>query len=465
MNSSNIFTGLFNQAGYYRKVIAHLQEDFFDDTEQLIFLKIKQYSDEYNRQPSAADIRLIIENDMDLTEGETDAALSYIKLTIKQELIDEELLFNETEKFAQNRAFENVLKQAVDTVMGDSDSEQTTKGMLPELFRDALSISFSTSLGHDYFRDAPDRFEFYTNEEEIIKLDVDALNFALNGGYRRKSISVYLGRTNIGKTLFLCHIATALTRLGYNVLYVSGEMDENLIAQRIDANFLDMEMDDFNLEMDKKSYLKKIRNVYEKVSGKLKIKEYSAGACNALHLKNLLQEYKLKDGFEADVVILDYINLFSSFRLPATAMSNTYLYTKTVAEEMRGLAREFNFACVSATQTNRGGADAGSDTDMADTADSFGLPMTVDGLYAIIQNEELFKAGKYLLKVLKTRYGDNINEIYTLGVDRSHMRLQDLPEDQQELPQHIKDELTWQAQKTRDKKDREATEDIGMKFD
>jgi len=468
MNSENIFTGLFTQQNYYRKVIAHLQADFFDEIEQIIFKKIKVYSDEYNKQPTGADIRLLIENDMELTEGETATALQYINKVKKLDQVDDELLFNETEKFAQNMAFENVLKQAVDLVMDDSNSDtdkKTTKGALPDLFRDALAISFSVSLGHDYFRDAPDRYEFYTNEEELISFDVDAINAAFNGGLRRKSISCLLGRTNIGKTLWLCHMATSLTRLGYNVLYVSGEMDENLIAQRIDANFLDMPMDDFNLELDKKTYLKKIRNVYDKVSGKLKIKEYSAGACNALHLKNLLQEYKLKDGFEPDVIILDYINLFSSFRLPAAAIANSYLYVKSVAEEMRGLAREFNCACLTATQTNRGGAESGNETDMSDTADSYGLPMTVDGLYAIIQNEELFKLGKYLLKVLKTRYGDNINEIYTLGVTRCHMRLEDLPEDQQELPQHIKDELAWQTQKAREKKDREATEDIGMKFD
>lgn len=302
--------------------------------------------------------------------------------------------------------------------------------------------------------------------ERVKKIDIknkkiEMYDLELEEGNHRYFTNGFLSHN----TLYLCHMATALTRAGYNVLYVSGEMDENLIAQRIDANILDMSMDEFNLELEKKAYLKKIRDVYTKVSGKLKIKEYSAGACNALHLKNLLQEYKLKDGFEADVVILDYINLFSSFRLPASAMSNSYLYVKTVAEEMRGLAREFNYSCISATQTNRGGADAGDSTDMSDTADSYGLPMTVDGLYAIIQNEELFNAGKYLNKVLKSRFGDNINTIYTCGVDRKHMRLLDLPEDQQELPQHIKDQLNWQAQKDREKKDKEATEDIGMTFD
>ena len=466
MESINIFTGLLTQPSYYRSVIAHLVDDVFDESEKIVFNKIKQYSNEYNKQPTPADVTLLLKNDMDLTERETQEALEIVKTAKNLDQIDEELLFDETEKFVQNRSFENVLKQAVDIVVAGEDGKtKISKGMLPELFRNALAISFTTSLGHDYFRDAPNRYEFYTNEEEIIKLDVEALNKMLNGGLRRKSISIYLGRTNIGKTLFLCHHAASLIKNGYNVLYVSGEMDENLIAQRIDANLLDLQMDDFNLDLDRKDYLKRVRDLYGKVQGRLKIKEYSPGACNALHLKTLLQEYKLKDDFVPDVVILDYINLFSSYRLPAAAMSNTYLYTKTVTEEMRGLAREFNYSCISATQTNRGGADAGDSTDMSDTADSYGLPMTVDGLYAIIQNEELFKLGKYLTKVLKSRFGDNINEIYSLGVTRSHMRLHDLEEDQQELPQHIKDQLAYQAQKDREKKNTEATEDIGMKFD
>jgi len=329
-------------------------------------------------------------------------------------------------------------------------------------------ILFTKDLEEIYVKDIVVGIELITEDgpECVISINksqdlIEMYDLELEEGNRRYFTNGFLSHN----TLWLCHMATSLTRLGYNVLYVSGEMDENLIAQRIDANFLDMPMDDFGLELDKKSYLKKIRSVYEKVSGKLKIKEYSAGACNALHLKNLLQEYKLKDGFEPDVIILDYINLFASFRLPASALSNSYLYVKSVAEEMRGLAREFNCACLTATQTNRSGAESGNETDMSDTADSYGLPMTVDGLYAIIQNEELFKMGKYLLKVLKTRYGDNINEIYTLGVTRCHMRLEDLPEDQQELPKHIKDELAWETQRSKEKKNREATEDIGMKFD
>ena len=311
--------------------------------------------------------------------------------------------------------------------------------------------------------EGPEPITFIT--ETLAEESMYDLQLSESSNKRYYTSGILSHNTNIGKTLYLCHMATALTRAGYYVLYVSGEMDENLIAKRIDANFLDMSMDDFNLELDRKPYLKKVRELYSKVSGKLKVKEYSAGACNALHLKNLLQEYKLKDNFVADVVILDYINLFASFRLPASAMANSYLYVKSVAEEFRGLAREFNFACVSATQTNRGGAEAGDSTGMDDTAESYGLPMTVDGLYAIIQNEELFTMGKYLNKVLKSRYGDNINEIYTCGVDRKHMRLMDLPENQQELPQHVKDQLSWQAQKDRAKKDDNATSDIGMTFD
>lgn len=200
MESIDIFNGLLTQPDFYRSTIAHLSDDLFDGAEQIVFNKIKDYSAQYNKQASPADIRLLLKNDMDLTEGETQEALDLVKKSKNSDQIDSELLFVETEKFAQERAFENVLKKAVDTVVSGEDSK-ITKGMLPDLFRDALSISFSTSLGHDYFRDAPARWEFYTNEEEIIKLDVDALNAMLNGGLRRKSISVWLGRTNIGKCI------------------------------------------------------------------------------------------------------------------------------------------------------------------------------------------------------------------------------------------------------------------------
>jgi len=229
MNSTNIFTGLFNQANYYRKVIAHLKEDFFDDSEKIIFNKIKEYSDEYNKQPSSADIRLIIENDMELTEGETDICLEYINKVKNLDQVDDELLFNETEKFAQNRAFENALKQAVDAVMGDGESDPTIKGALPDLFRDALAISFTVSLGHDYFRDAPERYEFYTNEEEMIAFDVDAINEAFNGGLRRKSISCLLGRTNIGKCVHPDTLITIRNKKTKKIEQISIEKFHKLI--------------------------------------------------------------------------------------------------------------------------------------------------------------------------------------------------------------------------------------------
>ena len=282
----------------------------------------------------------------------------------------------------------------------------------------------------------------------------------LGGGFRRKALYIPIGRTNIGKTLWTCHWACALAQLGYNVLYISGEMAEEMIAQRLDANILDMPMDDLGMDLDRKTYLKKVRDAYGRTSGRIKIKEYSAGACNALHIQNLLNEYKLKDDFVPDVIICDYLNLFSSFRLPASAMSNTYLYNKSVAEELRGLARENNCTMIAPTQTNRSGASAGENTDMGDTADSFGLPMTADWMGAIIQNDELFALGKYLLKVLKSRFGDNINAVYTLGVTRSLMRLYELPEEEHEIPQHMKDLLAAQATSQKAEKDKAAMDDL-----
>lgn len=265
-------------------------------------------------------------------------------------------------------------------------------------------------------------------------------------------------------TLWICHIATSLLMSGHNVLYVSAEMSEEMIGKRMDANLLDYTMDNLDIKLDKKEYFNKVKELYGKTTGRMKIVEYSPGACNALTLRNLLQEYKLKDSFVPDVVILDYLNLFGSFRLPSHAMQNSYLWVKSVAEEFRGLARELNFSCIAPTQTNRSGVDAGQDTDMGDTAESFGLPMTADWMGAIIQNDELFRLCKYLLKTLKTRFGENINEVLTVGVNRSHMRLYDLPEDQQELPLHVKDMLKQQAEEIKLKKDKEASEDLSMNF-
>lgn len=462
MEPLQILNGLLTQPTFYRRVIAHMDEDYFDDpSHRLIVEKIKSYSAEFRKQAQPADIRIMIQNDMDLTEKETQSGIEAVSNAKNLEQVDDDLLFKETEQFAKDMAFENVLRKSV-TLMTEGEKKDFTKGMLPEQFRKALSVSFTTTLGHDYFRDAPSRYEFYTNEEELIKLDVESINQALGDGLRRKALYVPIGRTNIGKTLWTCHWACALAANGYNVLYISGEMAEEMIAQRLDANILDMPMDDLGMDLDRKSYLKKVRAAYENTTGRLKIKEYSAGACNALHIQNLLNEYKLKDDFVPDVIICDYLNLFASFRLPAAAMSNTYLYTKSVAEELRGLGRENNCAIVAPTQTNRSGASAGESTDMGDTADSFGLPMTADWMGAIIQNEELFELGKYLLKTLKSRFGDNINTIYTVGVTRSHMRLYELPEEQHEIPQHMKDMLAVQAASQKANKDKDAMNDLAM---
>jgi replicative DNA helicase len=465
LDQNHIFTGLLTQPSFYRKVIAYLDEDFFDDTEALVLRKIKDYAAEFKKQATPADVRILLQSDMDITEGETQAAIEYVNNVKNLEKIDDDLLFKETENFCKERAFENVLRKGTILMVEGEQKDGVTKGMLPELFRKALSLSFVTSLGHDYFRDAPERYKHYTSEEEILSSTIPTVDKALGGGYRRKSLYMFLGRTNIGKTLWLCDQAVSLMKSGLNVLYVTGEMAEELIGQRLDANILNYEMGELGLELGKKEYLSRVRDLYSKTAGRLKIKEYSPGACNALSLQTLIQEYKLKEDFMPDVIILDYINLFGSFRLPAHAMSNTYLYTRTVTEEMRGLAREIGAVMISATQTNRDGAEQGENTGMGDTADSYGLPMTVDWMGAIIQNDELFRMMKYLLKCIKSRFGDNINSVYTVGVDRSHMKLYELPEEEHELPQNIKDHLAYQAAMAKAQKNNEAIEDLTLNFD
>lgn len=462
MHIENIINGLLTDREFSKKISAYLEEEYFTtDTEKIIVRKITDFQEKYKKIPSPADVKLLVENDMNLTEGETQDALNYIKTAVALERPNSDMLFAETEKWAQQRAIENGVLQCIDIMKEHPEKA----GLMPDIMKKALSVSFTTSLGHDFFRDAPKRYEFYTAEDEIIKTDVELLNQALGGGFRRKAIYVFMGRTNIGKTLWLCHIATALMKLGYNVLYVSCEMSEEMIGQRLDANLLNYIMEELGQQLPKKEYLSRVRSLYEKTEGKLKIKGYPTGTANANHLRAFLNECKLKDDFQPDVIIGDYLNIFASSRLPASAMQNPYLYVKAITEEMRGIADEFNVPFVTATQTNRGGSGKGKDTDMDDISDSFGLPMTADWMGAIIQNEELFAMQKYLLKTIKSRFADNIHKIYTMGVDRSHMKLMDLPDHEQELPVHIKDQLKLAAAKSKSEDDVEAVEQLLENFD
>lgn len=442
----NIFNSLLKSANFYTVVYAHLNERYFSDTEHnIVFKKIKQYTEKPVpvgkkgiRQPTITDIKLLIDTDNSISESDTELCYQFLdSLKTIDKVSDESLLIKETEAFCQSRALELAILDSVEIIQ----DPKKAKGAIEDKIKSALAVEFDVKIGMDFFGDAPLRYEKYIEEEDVIPTDIELINAALNGGWRRKSIHLLLAGTNVGKTLVKCHFAAAGLSKGYNVLYISGEMSEDAISKRIDANLLDIAVNDFNKTLNKKVYLSKIKELYGKTQGKLVVKEYPTGQANANHIRNLLNELKQKRGFVPDIVFLDYLNIFSSSRLKSDAAIQSYQYIKHVVEEMRALATEFNFALVSSTQTNRSGQKAGTETDMTNTSDSHGTNMTADAIMALISSEELFAANKFIFKILKSRFLDNIGACYTVGVDRPKMRLVNLDESEQEIPLHLKDQL------------------------
>lgn len=444
----NIFHSLLTSSKFYGIVNPHLSERYFSDTEHnIVYKKIKEYSetkfvvgmiDRISKQPTISDIKLLIDTDNNITESDTRLCYDFLDSLKNIEAVDDEkLLIKQTENFCQNRALEIAILDSVEIIQDPTKA----KGGIEDKIKAALAVEFDVKIGMDFFSDAPLRYDKYIEEEDCISTGLETMDLALNGGWRRKSIHLFLAGTNVGKTLVKCHFAAAALERGLNVLYISGEMSEDAISKRIDANLLDMPVNDFNKNLDKTVYLSKIKKIYDKTKGKLVVKEYPTGHANANHIRNLLNELKQKRGFVPDVVFLDYLNIFSSCRLKSDAAIQSYQYIKHVIEEMRALATEFNFALVSSTQTNRQGQKAGADTNMTNTSDSHGTNMTADAIIALISSEELFAAHKFILKILKSRFLDNINACYTIGVDRPKMRLVDLPPEEQEIPIHVKDAL------------------------
>jgi len=441
----NIYRSLFKSSDYFRMVYPHLEDKYFTEVfHKKIFNKIKQYYESYSKQPNISDIKLLIESDSNISEQDSNDSYEFLdSLNHIEAVNDEKLLIKQTEEWCQQRALENAILESVEVLQNKKES----KGSIEDKIKKALAVEFDVKIGMDLFMDAPKRYDSYLEKEETIPTDIELLNVALNGGFRKKALACLLGKTNVGKSLWLVHLACSFLKIGKNVLYVSAEMSESMITKRADANLLDVSLNEFTDVLDKKQYLSKIKELHSKTQGKLIVKEYATGSANANHIKNLLNEIQTKRGFLPDVVILDYLNIFSSSRLGAAAASNSYQYIKSIAEEFRGVAVMFDISIITATQTNRGGSSQGSDTDMTSTSESFGLPMTLDWMGAIIQTPELFEQNKYVLKVLKSRYNDNINAVYTIGVDRPKMKLINLEDSDQEIPIHIKDKLKQEQHK------------------
>jgi len=424
-----IFSNLIFNEGYGRKVIPFLVQDYFSGRiDKEIFKAIAGYVDRFNSFPNQVALSIELENARTLSQDEFNQAKQKID-SFSDQQNDVDWLVDQTEKFCKDRAIYNAISESIKIL--DDKSGKTNPNSIPSLLEQALSVSFDTQIGHDFFDDVDQRYEFYHKKEERIPFDIDFLNKISKGGLPRKTLNVALAGTGVGKSLFMCHCAAANIVQGKNVLYITMEMAEERIAERIDANLMNVTVDDLAL-LPRDAFEKKIERVKEKTVGKLIIKEYPTSSAGAANFRHLLNELSLKKKFKPDIIYIDYLNICASSRLKQSANVNSYTYVKAIAEEIRGLAVEFNVPIVSATQTNRAGYSS-SDVGLENTSESFGLPATVDMMFAIISSEELEDLNQLMFKQLKNRYADPSKfRKFVVGVDRAKMKLYDVEQSAQD---------------------------------
>jgi archaellum biogenesis ATPase FlaH len=430
MIEKTILSGLLHNEEYIRKVIPFLKDEYFDSLdEKLLFLNIKDYMGKYNGLPTKEALRIAVEENESLNEERYKTINTIIDGLEYDAKTDIDWIVEKTEKFCQDKALYNAVRESI-LILDDKGSDMN-RGAIPELLTKALGVSFDSNIGHDFLMDAEDRFDFYHMKEEKIKFDLDLFNKITKGGLSKKSLSIALAGTGVGKSLFMCHCAASNLMSGLNVLYITMEMAEERIAERIDANLLDFTLDELR-EIPRDVYQKRLARVKTKTNGKLIVKEYPTASAGSGHFRHLLNELRLKKNFAPDVIYIDYLNICMSSRLKVGANVNSYTYIKAIAEELRGLAVEFNVPIMSATQTTRSGY-GNSDVGLEDTSESFGLPATADFMFALISSEELEQLGQLMVKQLKNRWGSvDSYKRFTVGIDRSKMKLFDAEDSAQD---------------------------------
>jgi archaellum biogenesis ATPase FlaH len=418
-----IFNNLLNNEQYGRKTIPFLKSDYFNDrNDKVVFELIDTYVGKYNAFPTKEALLIDLNNRENISEEQFAECKGVIESIPDQseQLSDVDWLIDQTEKFCQDRAIYNAIMSSIKIL--DDKTGKTSKGAIPQLLSDALAVSFDTSIGHDFLDDTEARYEFYHRREERIPFDIDYLNKITRGGIPRKTLNILLAGTGVGKTLAMCHMAAANLADGKNVLYITMEMAEEKIAERIDANLLNVPLDEL-YQLPKDAYDRKVAKLKEKTVGRLIIKEYPTSTAGSANFRHLLNELKIKKNFIPDIIYIDYLNICMSSRLKQGANVNSYTYIKAIAEELRGLAVEFNLPIVSATQTTRGGYD-NSDVGLTDTSESFGLPATADFMIALIATDELKALNQVMFKQLKNRYNDpEMYKRFIVGVDRARMKM------------------------------------------
>ena len=423
-----ILKNLIQNEPFTRKVLPFLKSEYFTESdEKIVFKEIQDYFLKYTKPPTTEALLINLDNNTSINENELKMSKTVIG-QFDKETTPMDWLTEETEKWCKDRAIYIAVMDSIEVI--DKKSQRST-GEIPELLKDALSVSFDTNIGHDQIEDADDRFEFYHTEEEKIPFDLEYFNKITKGGLPNKTLNICLAGTGVGKSLFMCHMASAGLMMNKNVLYITLEMSEERIAERIDANVLNIPMKELP-DLSKKMFSKMVDKISAKTIGKLIIKEYPTASAHVGHFRHLLQELEIKKDFRPDIIFIDYLNICASHRIRAGSGANSYTLVKSIAEELRGLAVEFDVPIMSATQTTRSGYGS-TDIGLEDTSESFGLPATADMMFALITSEELEELDQMVVKQLKNRYNDpTVFKRFVIGVDRSRMKLYDCEQEAQE---------------------------------
>jgi replicative DNA helicase len=439
MIEHTVLANLLHNEPFCRKVVPYIKDEYFEDAvAKSVFTSFSEYINKYKAPPTVEALRVMLDDRKDLNEDSFKNAIMLLEQLQVDPKTNQEWLVDETEKFCRDRDIVNSIRRAI--LIIDGKDSQNDRGTIPKLLSDSLSINFDTHIGHDYTEDFEERFAFYHKTEQRIPFDIEILNKITKGGLPRKSLSVFLASTGVGKSLVMCHMAASAFMRGKNVLYITAEMAEERIAERIDANLLNVTVDELR-EMPRDTFERRVNKLKSKTIGRLVVKEYPTGSAHAGHFRHLLNELRLKKTFVPDIIFIDYLNICCSSRVKGAAAGNTYLLVKSIAEEIRGLAMEFDVPIVSATQANRDGY-GNTDMDLTNTSESIGLPATVDFMAALISSEELESLGQLMFKQLKNRWGD-INHFrrFVVGVERPKMRLF-------ELEDHVQSSVSNEPQQT-----------------
>ena len=412
---------IFNE-DYSRKVIPFVQPDYFEQkSEKVIFEEIVQFIVKYGSAITIEALNIEVENRTDLTEDQI-KDIREINNSLNDSVADKQWLLDTTEKWCRDRAIYLALMESIH--IADGNNEKKNRDAIPSILSDALAVSFDNNIGHDYLQNYEERYEFYHRKEDKIPFDLEYFNKITKGGLPNKTLNIILAGTGVGKSLALCHFASSILLQGKNVLYITLEMAEEKIAERIDANLLNVPIQEL-ADLSRQMFENKVNNIAKKTQGSLVIKEYPTASAHSGHFKALLNELALKKSFRPDIIFIDYLNICASSRFKNGSNINSYTVIKSIAEELRGLAVEFNVPICSATQTTRSGFGS-SDPELTDTSESFGLPATADLMFALISTEELEQLGQIMVKQLKNRYSSTDKyKRFVLGIDRAKMRLYD----------------------------------------